>query len=341
MAVTISDIAKHVGVTIATVSKVLNNSPSGYTISDKTRKKVYAAVKELNYRPNYLSRALVGGKSKTIGLVINPVMFATPIHALRLAAIEKTAQQAGYFIYIVGKPFQNEAEPIQGLLDRRVDGLVVYFATEPSRKIMDLLNAQTLPIVYVDWAPPGCSRWIKINRARGIEQVAEHLVRLGHRHIRYVPHQYDFDQPEGKLNYYRQAFAGHGIDLAVARDFSISPTGDIKVETIDIVHRLIASNQLPTALILSNDYAALSAVSALQDAGIKVPEQISVVGFDNLDFADVVRPSLTTVRQPVERAASAFEMLLELMNGPVREVSTVDLPCELVVRQSTGPAPRR
>ena len=339
MAVTISDIAKHVGVTKATVSKVLNKSSSNYTISEKTKQKIYNVIKELNYRPNYLSRALVGCKSMTVGLVINPVMFSTPIHAERISIIEKTAQKSGYFIYIVGKPYQNEIEPIQGLLDRRVDGLIVYFATEPSKEIVDFLSKQTIPIVYMDWAPPGCTRCVKINRKMGICQIVEHLVQFGHRNVQYIPSAYDLKHPGGKLSHYQEAFASHGIDLKVDSHLSISYDEVIKREIPQIINQLIAEKKLPSALIMPNDYAAQTAIASLQDAGVRVPEQISVVGFDNLNFADVVRPALTTVRQPIERASKAFELLESLMKDSEVGVEMLNLPCEMVVRQSTGPAP--
>lgn len=331
----IADIVKQTGLSYPTVSQILGNRP-GY--NEQTRDLVLRTARELNYRPNYLSKALVGGKSMSIGMVVDPVMFTSPVQSERISVIERIASQNNYLTYIVGNPSLNEIGPIQNLLDRRVDGMIIYSTVAPSKEVLEFLNKQKIPIVYIDWAPEGYTRWVKIDRSRGLGQLARHLTQLGHRRIRYIPLAYDLDHPGGKLKLYREAFEACGISLAADREFSISPVGDTKNETQNLVRRLIEAGQLPTALLLSNDLAAQSAISALLREGIRVPDQVNVAGFDDMDFADLVSPSLTTVRQPVKETFRAFDLLYSLIQDPAKPTEAIDLPCELVVRQSTGPA---
>lgn len=339
----IANISKKTGLAVSTVAGVLRNAP-GFSAS--TRDRVMRVADELGYRPNFLSKALAGGKSMTIGVL--GCWLTTPSIAMKLESIEATARRAGYLCYLASAEFENpdaQVSHLRGLLDRRVDGLIVdYILVPPPNQVLELLASCGVPHVFMDWAPLSVPHRVTVNRAAGFAQVARHLASLGHKKVAYVSAQYDLDHPEPKLIPYRTCLEEVGIQMQFGEEWSLKSdiTGMAQV-AYEVVKRQLRKRRsdAPTALVLVNDSNAIAAIRAAQDVGLDVPGDLSVVGFDDLSFAAMTRPALTTVRQPRSLVGElAFSALLKLMQDRDAEIHPVDLPCQLVVRESTGNAPR-
>jgi LacI family transcriptional regulator len=337
----IAKISEKTGLAISTVAGVLRNAPG---FSSSTRDRVMRVAEELGYRPNFLSKALAGGKSMTIGVL--GCWLTTPSIAMKLESIEATARKAGYLCYLASAEFENaeaQVSHLRGLLDRRVDGLIAdYVVVPPPDEVLELLRKCGVPHVFMDWAPQSAVNRVTVNRVAGFAQAAKHLASLGHRRVAYVSAQYDLDHPAAKADLYRRCIEAEGMKMVFGEEWSLgSNFTDMAQVTYEVVKRQLSKRRAnaPTALILVNDTNAIAAIRAAQDLGLNVPGDVSIVGFDDLSFAAMTRPSLTTVRQPRSQVGEmAFASLLKLMQEKDAEIAPVDLACELIVRESTGSA---
>lgn len=334
---TITDIAKATGMARTTVAEILRNKP-GY--NEKTRQRVLAAAKKLNYQPNYLSKALAGGKSMTIGLVMSSI--TTPVTFSKVLAIESQAREHGYLTYLAGwgeSDNRDKADYIRDLLSRRVDGIIAYHLYELPQNAIDLLMQASIPVAYLDWGPKDSPR-VMIDRQPGIDELLGHLASLGHRNVAFLHTQEDRDIPALKANRYQQACDKHGVQLNFDADFCLgAPANATDVDVVSNVLKEAMAKHRPTAILCCNDQIAGLAVGALLDLGYKIPTDVSVAGFDDMPVAQIPRPQLTTVRQPRGEAGTAVvELLMAMMHGkPLPEYPPV-FPCRLHVRQSTGKA---
>lgn len=336
----LKEVARRAGLSYCSVAQILSGR-RGY--NPKTRARVEALAAELNCRPDPLARALAGGKTMTVAILTEGIG-ANIINALKLDVLERAVRRAGYISQIVAfdEPGHEQAI-LQNLLARRVDGLIVSLPIPYHQALFNDLRAVPMPSVYLDDDhPAGARHYVKIDRTSGIRQTARHLHELGHHSVWYFLNSRDLKKefpPRAKrLFLYQRALRKHGIKMGYDTTL-VANTGD---DGHACVRRLLAANKKrPTALICGNDLAALGALAALHDAGIAVPEEISVLGFDDIEPARMVRPALTTVRQPVAAIGVAVDMLMELMKNPnSRAVQPVTLECELIVRDTTGPAGR-
>lgn len=334
---TITDIAKATGMARTTVAEILRNKP-GY--NEKTRQRVLAAAKKLNYQPNYLSKALAGGKSMTIGLVMSSI--TTPVTFSKVLAIESKAREYGYLTYLAGWGESDDremADYIRDLLARRVDGIIAYHLYELPANAIEMLMAADIPVAYLDWGPKDSPR-VMIDRQPGIDELVGHLASLGHDRVAFLHTQEDRDIPALKADRYQQACDKHGVKLNFDKDWCLGcPTQSTDEDVVSNVLKEAMAKHKPTAVMCCNDQIAGLTVGALLDLGYKVPTDVSVTGFDDMPVAQIPRPRLTTVRQPRGEAGSAVvELLMAMMHGkPLPEYPPV-FPCRLLVRQSTGMA---
>ncbi|MBV1928814.1 MAG: LacI family transcriptional regulator [Gammaproteobacteria bacterium] len=334
---TITDIAKVTGMARTTVAEILRNKP-GY--NEQTRQRVLAAAKELNYQPNYLSKALAGGKSMTIGLVMSSI--TTPVTFSKVLSIESQAREQGYLTYLAGWGVSDDREMvdyIRDLLARRVDGIIAYHLYPLPQNAIDLLMQANIPVAYLDWGPKDSPR-VKIDRQPGIDELVSHLASLGHKKISFLHTQEDRDIPALKADRYAQACKKNGLELNFDADWSLGdPANVMDTDAITAVIKQAIAKHKPTALLSSNDQIAGLAIGSLLDLGYKVPDDISVCGFDDMPVSHIPRPQLTTVRQPRGEAGSAaVDLLMAMMhNKPLPEYPPV-FPCRLVMRDSTGKA---
>ena len=336
---TITDIANATGMARTTVAEILRNKP-GY--NEKTRVRVLAAAKKLNYQPNYLSKALAGGKSMTIGLVMSSI--TTPVTFSKVLAIESKAREHGYLTYLAGWGESDDremADYIRDLLSRRVDGIIAYHLYPLPQNAIDMLNQANIPVAYLDWGPKDSPR-VMIDRQPGIDELVGHLAQLGHKDFAFLHTQEDRDIPSLKADRYQLACQKHGVKLNFQAHWCLGDPGtSTELDGVSNVLKQAMAKDKPTALLTCNDLIAGLAVGALQDLGYKVPDEISVAGFDDMPVAQIPRPQITTVRQPRGEAGTAAVDLLMAMiqDTPLPEYPPV-FQCRLLVRQSTGKALR-
>ncbi len=335
--ITISDIAKATGMARTTVAEILRHKP-GY--NEKTRQRVLKVAQELNYRPNYLSKALAGGKSMTIGLVMASI--DTPITSFKVIAIEAKARQHGYLTYLAGwgEADRQPGQYLKDILARRVDGLIVYRIDPLPQESQIQLDQTKVPVVYLDWAPPKTA-CVQIDRQKGIDALVAHLASLGHQRIAFLCQDYNRQFPAHKAEKYAQACQKNNVQFIFDDDWSLGEHPyDPEVMT-QTLKRGLAQKNPPTAIVADNDQMAGLAIGCLQDCGLNVPGDISVAGFDDLPLAKIPRPQLTTIRQPRHLPGDAvFDMLLKRMEQPQTPIISQTFDCELIIRNSTAP-PRK
>jgi len=336
---TIVDVAKRVRLANTTVAEILRGKP-GY--NEATRQRVLETAKHLGYRPNYLSKALAGSKSKTIGVLA--ALTETSVVATIVRDIELASRRNDYLCYLVDYGGEEDESQLvahlQNLLDRRIDALVAYQLGDFPPLVEALLNKCNIPVLRLGIVQPDKTKLsVNINRDTAAHQLAEHLAALGHREAGLIISEYGHHHPDQKITPFREAFAKVGIKLDCSRRWMVEPGTDYDYGCQALLQREIVKGNLPTALVCSSDRFAIEVYAALHDAGLRVPEDLSVVGFDNDYHASMMRPALTTIRQPRSGIGDAtFSMLMEMMNDPSAKVANRIFDCKLITRDSTGPA---
>jgi LacI family transcriptional regulator len=324
--VTVHEVARVAGVSAATVSRFLNGTAK---VSDEKRQAIESVIEKLNYKPNVLAQNLKTGSSRTIGVLTQSLV--SGYFAEAMAGIDEALQGTGYAPLIVSGHWHadEEAERIELLIARRVDGLVILSGKLKDAQILKL--SHRVPIVAFGRELDGPHAFgFCLDNYRGACEAVEHLILQGHRHIAFITGPSDHQDAQARLAGYRDTLARHKIkespQLMVGGDFSESG-GLLAVE------RLLESGRHFSAIFAANDLTAYGARLALYRRGIRVPEDISVVGFDDLHSSMYTTPPLTTVRQPL------FDVGRCLGNAIVRmivqEPLDIDVPqLSLVVRES-------
>ncbi|MCS6844341.1 MAG: LacI family transcriptional regulator [Caldilineales bacterium] len=342
MAATIYDVAKRAGVSTATVSKVLSNTPY---VSEATRAKVLAAVAELGYVPSLAARGLTKARTYLLALVIpytSDYLYSDP-HLLELfRGIEQETRAREYQILLStadrkmagAHAVESAAEPYQrAVRSQYADGVIVVASSAFGSETPPPL-AQQLPTVGIGYHALGGRHTVHSDDRSGAAAATRHLLALGHRRIGVITAVPQITALLRRLEGHRQALAEAGVPwdpaLMVWGDFS-DASGYRAVEP------LLALPHRPTAIFSFNDRMAMGATKRLREAGLRVPEDVSVVGFDDIPAAAFFDPPLTTVRQPArEMGVAAARLLFDLIEGRPAEAEEIVLPTELVVRSSTG-----
>ena len=338
---TLKDIAIRLNLSISTVAGVLRGKP-GFNV--RTRKRVLEAARELHYQPDPMGRALRGGRSMTIGVLIGSF---DPAILWKVQAIEAAARNAEYQAYVVFSGDRRDpiTEPaIERLLARRVDGLIVYSLLPLSQGCCDLLRGAQRPVVFIDWAPRWARHRVAIRSEPAIADAVAHLSFLGHRRAVFMAIPENLEYPQNSIAPYRRAFTAAGMRLVVAPDWLVAPADgeDYPIAAYRVVAKRAKKGDVPTAVVTVDDEEAVAAMAAFADAGLRVPDDVSVVGYDDHPVARMVRPSLTTLRHPRGIVGTtAFQMLHRLIEDAHAPSTTESFDMELVVRQSTGPAPSK
>ena len=333
------DVAQLSGVSRATVYYVLNQQPdSQVSISAETRQRVLDAVAELNYEPDVRAQALRSGATKRIGLLIPDN--TNPFYWQRIAGIEQAAHRQGYDILLstTSLSHEQEAYSLKALASRRVDGIIGTLAfIEESGSLLDRIAEQRLPIVLLQPTERAIDA-VFVDYEDGMEQVIAHLLALGHQRIGLI---YGLGGQSPSLDgrrlakfYAELSRAGAPIDEAL-----VDRCGTTAEDGFRAAQRLLTHTPRPTALIALNDLLALGAIRAANELGLRIPADISIVGFDDIPLAPSFPPPLTTVRHDASRAGEvAVELLLKRLQEPAGPVHKSTLPTQLIVRQSTAPA---
>ena len=328
----IKDIARLAHVSHPTVSRALQNSP---LVNPKTAEKIRRIAEQAGYRPSAVARGLVTRRTRTIGLVVTTV--ADPFISEVFSGIEQEAHQRGYCVFLAESNAdpQREKEMASAFAERRVDGIIVT-SSRVGALYLPLLEEMMVPIVLLNDQHPGAFvHSVMIRNREGSRAAANHLIGLGHRRIAYIGDQSGYQSDEERCAGYREALEAAGIGF----NAELVVSGDGKPEGGQrAMSQLLELANPPTAVFCYNDMTALGAMQAIRQRGLSIPEDISVVGFDDLFFASYTQPPLTTVRQPMRRMGQlAMESLFKMMSGIESEIC-IKVDAELIVRESTAKA---
>ncbi len=332
MKVTIYDVAKAANVSIATVSKVINNSGN---ISEKTRKKVKQVMKDLDYYPNMLASALMGKQTKTIGLMIPDL--ANPFFSELARKIEDRGHELGYNLVICNTDYDSDKENKYLLLlkQKRVDGFVLASGFENFDRVEDLIKEEFPVVIVARDFPMFSVNAVAIDDYMGGYIAANHLIESGHRNIGVVAR--DLWSNRERLRGFCYALEENGLKLNKHFEF-VQDTHDINhIEAgRQMTKKYLTKEDRPTAIFACNDLLAAGIIQEAKELGFQIPEDLSVVGFDNTSIATVIDPPLTTVAQPIEgMGREVMDLMVSIISGEKEETSRVILLPTLVKRQTT------
>ena len=329
---TIRDVARHAGVSVATVSRVVNDRPD---VSQETRDAVMEVVRALSFSTNRSARALSKGRTGLIGFTI-PFVLGDYYSQILSGATEALHEQEMRAVLCPTRhEHDREAALVERLMRGTTDGAILVLPSESPDELKDL-GRQGFPFVVVD-APMPLPDQIPVVSARhsaGARAATEHLLGLGHRRIGIVTGREGWVATEERLTGYQAALAAAGV-LASGE---LVRTGNFEMtEGHEAARELLALDDPPTAIFACNDNMAVGVLRAAAEAGLRVPDDLSVVGFDDSELARVTTPALTTVRQPLEEMGRmAVSLLTRLIDGQRVETLGVELATRLVVRGSTS-----
>ncbi len=332
--VSIKDVARVAGVSHPTVSRALRNSP---LVSRKTAERIREIATAMGYWPDAVARGLVTRRTGTIGVVVTTI--SDPFIGEVVSGIEDTANDHGYSVFLANSNADptREIRVVQSFQQRRVDGILVA-ASRVGALYVPMLGQLKVPIVLINnQHPDEFVHSVVIDNISASISAVKHLVQLGHGRIAYIGDQYGFQSDTERCGGYRQALAA--ADIPFASELVVH--GDGKPEGgLRAMERLLALPVPPTAVFCYNDMSAFGALRAIRSHGLRVPEDISLVGFDDLLITSYVEPPLTTIRQPKRTMGRmAMEILLKLFSGEPCE-SNIRIDGELIVRDSTAaPSP--
>jgi len=339
---TIRDVARAAGVSVATVSRVLNNHAR---VRTETRSRVTAAATELDYTPNEMARSLITSRTHAFGVLL-PDLYGEFFSEV-LRGIDLRARRDGFHL-LVSSSHANGDDLVEALrsMRGRIDGLIVMAPDVDTSSLVRAAGGD-LPLVLLD---PGLSVLgsdsISIDNVAGAQAAVSHLVGLGHRRIATITGPAVNADARQRLDGYRRALAvvgsagtnGHGRARPIAHDPTLEVEGDFTEPSgYAAVQELLRVEPRPTAIFAANDYMAIGAMSALAEAGLEVPADVAIVGFDDIAMARYLNPPLTTVNVDLlDLGARAVDRLIDTKNGATTRRRHEVTPATLVVRRSCG-----
>ncbi|RME49093.1 MAG: LacI family transcriptional regulator [Chloroflexi bacterium] len=332
MSPTIYDVAERAGVGIGTVSRVLNNSPN---VRPQTRERVLAAIEELQYRPSPIARRLSLRKTLTIG-VIAP-FFTRPSVVERLRGVEAAVAESEYdlIVYNVETPDKRDVYFREVPQRRRIDGLIIISLAPTDEDVRYFVDAG-MPTVLIDAHHPQLNR-VVVDDVEGGRLATQHLIELGHHKIGYISdpldNPFNFTSSRDRYLGYRQALEQAGI--SPRSDYHLQGEhGHFQAKVM--AGQLLDLDDPPTAIFAASDTQAFGVLEALRERGLRAPDDVAVIGYDDIELADYM--GLTTIRQPLyESGLRGFELLLETLEQPEKTPVAVQLPVMLVERHTSKP----
>ena len=329
--VTIQDVAAHAGVSAMTVSRFLNKPEQ---VATSTRARVEAAIKTLGYTPNALARGLKGA-TRTLALVIPDV--SNPFFTQIVHGAEEVARRRGYTIFLgnTDGSVENEHAYLHKMLSHRIDGLLIVPMGKPSKAALEQVRGNGVPFVLIDVKVPGLEADLVVSdNETSASRLTEHLINLGHQRIAFVSGLNTLSTITEREQGYKAALGrGHlnfNPDYLVSTDFS--PEAGYKA-----VNNLLALAQPPTALVVSTNILSVGVMQALRTAELRVPDDIALVCFEDIELASALQPFLTVMAQPGrEFGRLGAEFLLSRISAPTQPFQTKVLPSTFIVRVSCG-----
>ncbi|WP_176084268.1 LacI family DNA-binding transcriptional regulator [Martelella sp. HB161492] len=330
---TLAEIAKVAGVSRMTASRALNNQPG---VSEETREDILRIADEMGYVANRLAQKLSSGRTHIIGVI---AQLHTPFTSDLVMGVGRAARGAGYEMLVYSLPDSDSQPPssVVSLVQQVADGVITILPYESH--YLETLDRAAVPVVTIDAQedePPFPS--VMADSYQGGRLIMQHLAEHGHRRVAFITGDNRLLSARQRLSAYRDAVGRFGLD----DDPALIAEGDfLQRSGFEAAKRLLTLKSPPTAIFAANDISALGAYAAVREAGLDIPGDISIVGFDDIPLAAQMHPPLTTIRQPLQQMGrSAVNMLLALILGLEAPSKQITLPAELVVRQSVAPPKR-
>ena len=328
---TIQDVVRLSGVSVATVSRVMHNSPN---VLPATREKVLAAIRELDYHPNRLAQQFRTQRTKLV-LVLLPRL-GDSFYSEILKGIEAVASSAGYHIFIANTGDNADLAKFsyESVIQKQCDGIIDFSACL-SKEYMEEVASQNPVVVACRYLRDANIPNVTIDNLAASREMTEYMLNLGHRRIAYISGNTELALYRSRLYGYRQALEDRGIPV----DEGIICAADPSIQGgFDAALQLLRSGEQFTAIVASGDTMAVGAIKALQEQKLRVPEDIAVCGFDDIELSSLLSPTLTTIRQPRNLIGrQSMEKLLGCISGKDNNLSEqIILPYELVIRASSG-----
>lgn len=330
--ITIVDVAAEARVSFGTVSRVINNDVH---VKQETRERVLKAMQQLGFVANRQARSLAGGKSNSIGVLVPDLGTGYIGEIIRGIDAELSLTNLDLILYTTHRTASKEANYVANLAKGMVDGLLLVLPRSPA-DFIGTLAQRNFPFVLIDHQGTGrdCPA-VGATNWQGAYNATEYLIKLAHRRIGFITGSMDLGCAVDRLNGYRSALRTHHLPEApelIYEGTFFQPDGFAGASA------MLDLPVPPTAIFASNDVMAMGVMDAVRDRGLRVPLDVSILGFDDIPQASLVRPALTTVNQPLEKMGRvAAQMLLDLLRYPDKEAERIELPTELVVRDSCQP----
>ena len=334
MAATINDVAKMAGVSITTVSRVLNNN---YPVKEQTRQKINDAIGKLNYKPNIAARSLITKKTFMLGVLvpgITNLFFPTIVET-----IEQTVKKYGYSISLcnTGGDFESEKVFIDEMISRQFDGII---AIDPT---IENLNSgcfddysKATPLIVVNGFPQGNNcNFICYDETSGTKEAFKYLIGLGHEKIAFLRGHRSFSY-DLKEKIYKDIIKKEGLTYEKVIDAGMGNSIEVVERVNVLLMDLFRYGDIPTAIFACNDLMALGAINACSNIGLKIPKDMSIIGFDNTLLSQITSPSITSVDQNMEEVGRmSAERIVDMIDKGIREYKVSTLATKLIIREST------
>ena len=327
----IGDIARRANVSTATVSRTLNQSGA---VRPETARKVWRAAAALNYYPNSHARTLVSGRSRLLGLIVSDI--TNPFFPELVHSFETLATQHQYDLILTSTSYQTARMTwcVRRMLERKVDGLAI-MTSEMDLGLIKELARRGVPLVFMDVGRVGPRMsHVLIDYAHGIRQAVDHVAGLGHKRIGFITGPLELHSARTRRQAFLDGLRANGIrpDPRLIREGTHTAEGGQQAMTA-----LLRGGRMPTAVVCSNDWTAIGALHAIDAAGLRVPADVSLVGFDDIPLASYTSPPLSSVRMSAgDVGSTAFDALFRLIGGDRLEGDVYQVPTTLVVRNSTS-----
>lgn len=327
----LEEVARRAKVSTATVSRVLNNAT---LVKNSTRARVTRAIEELKYHPNLHARSLAGGKSRTIGVIVSNI--ENPFFLDIYKAVEAGAHAAGYEVIMANTDYRSEllVTSIRLMIGRRVAGLAA-IVSEMDPELIDELSGYKIPVVFYDVGVPRLNITnIRVNYRRGMEKLTDYLYSLGHRKLGFVGHHASLGPINERVNVVLESVARYpDVEVHTAADMDNLEGGRRATRA------LLSAHPGLTAIVCVNDFMAVGAMREIRERGLRMPEDISVTGFDNVKLAQFCYPALTSVHIPRDQVGQIIcDSLIPNSKAPLEHEILIDP--DLVLRDSSGPVKR-
>jgi LacI family transcriptional regulator len=343
MKITIADIARQAGVSKATVSRVLNNNPEG--VGENTRARIQRILDETGFHPCGIARGLATGKSRSVGLIIPDIR--NPFYPLLVRGVEDILNRDGYSLFLCNSDgdIKKEKEYVRILMEKKVDGVILNSSASDCDCQLDLLESKNIPCVVLDRIIEGkkIRHGVFLDNQEGALMAVRHLLSQDNCSLLYLNGPSELSQSRLRRAGMEEALRERNLSADSVRilhgDYTIKSGQNLVQEEINSFKNKRSNSSISfNAIFACNDLMAIGALRALKFHNIKVPEEVQIIGFDDIELSQIVEPALSTVSQPTfEMGSKSAELLLQLIAGKKPRAKTVTMKPALILRGTTRP----